>query len=82
MPSVLKPYGSSAMPRKDKYKDAQIGDDLIKDVVRYQARDDYDTLVCFIYDPGFLIKNPSGLAADLQSQQSRLVTKVLCGPGR
>jgi hypothetical protein len=67
---------------KDKYKDAQIGDDLIKDVARYQSRDDYDTLVCFIYGPSFLIKNPSGLAADVQSQQSRLATKVLYGPRR
>jgi hypothetical protein len=65
---------------KDKYKDAQIGDDLIKDVARYQSRDDYDTLVCFIYDPSFLVNNPSGLAADVQSQQSRLATKVLYGP--
>jgi hypothetical protein len=67
---------------RNNYKDAKIGDDLIKDVARYQARDDYDTLVCFIYDPGFLIKNPSGLAADVQSQQSRLATKVLYGPAR
>jgi hypothetical protein len=67
---------------RPKYKDAKIGDDLIKDVARYQARVDYDTLVCFIYDPSFLIKNPSGLAADVEGQQSRLITKVLYGPRR
>lgn len=65
-----------------KYKDAQIGDALIMDVARYQVRNDYDTLVCFIYDPGFLIKNPSGLASDVQNLQSRLITKVLFGPNR
>lgn len=67
---------------REGYKDAQIGDDLIRDVARYQARNDYDTLVCFVYDPGFLIKNPSGLAADVQSQPSRLDVKVLYGPRR
>jgi len=67
---------------REGYKDNQIGDDLIKDVARYQARNDYDKLVCFVYDPGLLVKNASGLTADIQSQPSRLAVKVLFGPRR
>lgn len=67
---------------KSNFRDADIGNDLILDVARYQVRSDYDTLVCFIYDPHFLVKNPTGLAADVEGQSSRLSIKVLFGPPR
>jgi hypothetical protein len=67
---------------REGYKDAQIGDDLIKDLARYHVREDYDQLVCFVYDPEFLVKNPTGLATDVERQPSRLSTRVLFGPPR
>jgi len=80
----LKKHGvivEAKMTRKG-LADSAIGDELIKDVTRYQVRKDYSTLVCFVYDPKYLIKNPSGLAADVQSQPGKLRVKVLFGPDR
>ncbi len=47
-------------------RDKEIGDELLQDVVRYKNHPDCSLLVCLIYDPHGLIKNPGGLVSDLE----------------
>jgi len=46
--------------------DKQVGEQLIIDFERYKQKDDYDHLVCFVYDKGSHITNPYGLISDLE----------------
>jgi hypothetical protein len=63
--------------------DKEIGDELLQDIGRYKSHPDCATLVCFIYDPKGLLKNPHGLAADLEKQSDgRLIVRVIICPGR
>lgn len=43
----------------------EVSDELIVDVARYKEHGNCKTLVCFIYDPEGLIKNPRGIEHDL-----------------
>jgi hypothetical protein len=43
----------------------EIADELIIDAARYKEHKDCKTLVCFVYDPDGVIKNPRGLERDL-----------------
>jgi hypothetical protein len=63
-------------------RDRQIGEQLIIDIQRYQAHQDCETLVCFVYDPGGLLKNPAGLANDLSKKHDRIVVSVIIVPSR
>ncbi len=58
-------------------RDAKIGEQLIIDIERYQARPDCQTLVCFVYDPGHHLKNPKGLEADLSRKHDKLTVQVI-----
>ena len=57
----------------------KLGEELIVDSRRYQAHQDCDTLVCFVYDPDGLISNPRGVESDL-AQETPLKVKVLIRP--
>ena len=46
--------------------DKKLGEELIIDIAYYQKHHDVKTLICFIYDPEELIKNPVGLKNDLE----------------
>ena len=63
-----------------KLRDKQIGEQLIIDIKRYQAHQDCETLLCFVYDPGGFLKNPSGLANDLSKKHDKLLVKVIIVP--
>lgn len=63
-----------------KLRDRQIGEQLIIDIQRYQAHQDCETLVCFVYDPEGFLKNPAGLANDLSKKHDRLLVKVIIVP--
>jgi hypothetical protein len=61
--------------------DKEIGDELLQDIARYKKHPDCSVLVCLIYDPQRLLKNPRGLEADLESQSGgHLVVKVIVTP--
>lgn len=62
------------MTRKD-LKDGRISDELAIDVTRY-AHVAADTLICFIYDPQRLLKNPVGLEKDLASASTERLRVV------
>jgi hypothetical protein len=68
---------------RDGLRDREIGDELLQDVARYKNHPDCSTLVCFIYDPKGLLKNPHGLASDLEKQSDgRLTVRVITCPNR
>jgi len=68
---------------RDGLRDREIGDELLQDVARYKNHPDCSNLVCFIYDPKGLLKNPQGLASDIEKQSdSRLTVKAVICPSR
>lgn len=61
-------------------KDKELGEQLILDKAHYRINQDYDTLVCFIYDPEELINNPTALEKDLNETNSELNVIVVISP--
>lgn len=59
--------------------DKEIGEQLIIDINRYKSHPSCKTLLCFVYDPAQLIKNPSGLENDLNMEQDnfRVLVKIV-----
>ena len=43
----------------------EVSEQLIIDAARYKTHPDCKTLVCFVYDPEGIVKNPRGVEADL-----------------
>jgi hypothetical protein len=54
-----------------------VGEELIVDIRRYEAREDCDALVCVVYDPEHRIPSPRGLERELEATQTRLRVRVL-----
>ena len=48
--------------------DANLGDELIRDLARYAKLDDCKHLLCLVYDPDEHIRNPEGLRKDLEAR--------------
>ena len=67
---------------RDNHTDAQIGAELIVDSARYQSHPDCNTLLCFVYDPEYLLNNPSGLISDLTRTRNGLNVRVYISPIR
>lgn len=63
-----------------KLRDRQIGEQLIIDIKRYQAHQNCETLVCFVYDPDGYIRNPKGLENDLSGKHNNVDVHVLVVP--
>ncbi len=57
-----------------------LGEQLIIDIYRYSVHPNCKTLVCFVFDPDGLLKNPSGLENDLSKQHNQLEVIVMIGP--
>jgi hypothetical protein len=47
----------------------RIGDELVIDIEHYRKHPKCDRLWCVVYDPRHLIRNPSGLATDLEGNR-------------
>ena len=55
---------------------------LHDDAARYAARDDVDTLICLVYDPGAFCHNPTALERDVRESARKLsVHAVVCPRG-
>jgi len=68
---------------RDGLLDREIGDELLQDLARYKNHPDCSTVVCFIYDPKGLLKNPHGLASDIEKQSDkRLTIRTVTSPSR
>lgn len=63
-----------------KLRDGKIGEQLLIDIARYQKHPDCRTLVCFVYDPNSLLKNPAGLVHDLGKKHGELLVSVVVAP--
>ena len=68
---------------RDGLRDKEIGDELLQDCARYKSHPDCSALVCFIYDPMGLLKNPHGLKSDIEKQSDgRLTVRAITCPSR
>lgn len=62
-------------------KDKVIGEQLLIDIARYKEHPNCKTLYCFVYDPNYLIHNPTGLEKDLNKKSTpELQVKVFIRP--
>jgi len=55
---------------RDKSHASTVGDELILDIEHYRRHPDCDRLWCAVYDPHLLIRNPSGMIADIEGSHS------------
>ena len=65
---------------RDTLNDKLIADELIIDKERYAKHLKCKTLICFVYDPTSLMKNPAGLEADLSREDEEFSVQVLVRP--
>ena len=72
MDFLLKSESIVVETKMTRYKlgDREVSDQLTIDAARYKTHPDCKTLVCFIYDPEGLIKNPRGVESDLANLSS------------
>jgi hypothetical protein len=60
--------------------DASLGDELLVDISRYADHPRCKQLAIFIYDPLRKLRNPKGLAADLESRRSAMPVRAIVLP--
>jgi hypothetical protein len=53
---------------------------LAEDILRYQAHQDFRTLICFVYDPAGKCTNPTALENDLTKNHGSLQIIVIVRP--
>ena len=51
---------------RGRHTDRLIGEELTIDVAKYRGHDGCSAIVCFVYDPDRVLKNPNGLERDLE----------------
>ena len=67
---------------RDSLRQRGVVSQLTEDAARYAAKDDVDTLVCLVYDPGGFCHNPTALERDVQENGRRIsVQAVVCPRG-
>jgi hypothetical protein len=69
-----------AKKTRDGLRDKEVGDELLIDIARYAKHPSCKTLVCFVYDPEYLLRNPDGLENDLTRLHNGLDVRVLVRP--
>lgn len=62
---------------RDSLTDRKVGEELLIDRCRYSSRSDCRGILAVIYDPRMLLRNPAGLAADLNQPSKNPSTKVI-----
>ena len=60
--------------------DKEVGEELLVDIAKYQKHPDCETLVCMVYDPDSMLKNPKGLESDLSTKHEKLSVLVIVVP--
>lgn len=67
------------MTRKS-LKQKDVAEQLIQDKERYRSHPDCRELICFVYDPGHFLTNPTALEDDLSTTDANLKTLVFVNP--
>jgi REase_DpnII-MboI len=67
------------MTRKS-LKQKDVANQLIQDKERYRAHPECQELICFVYDPGHFLANPTALEDDLSTVEPNLTTCVIVSP--
>ncbi|MBY4797310.1 hypothetical protein K6V98_02880 [Collinsella sp. AGMB00827] len=62
---------------RDGLRDKRLGEELSIDIPRYKEHPGCERLFCFIYDPGRLVRNPTGLKRDLEKIIPGFVTVII-----
>lgn len=62
------------------YGKKALGDDLVKDIPRYEKHPDCKLLYCFVYDPEGYVKNPRAIEDDLSKKYENMDVKVFIVP--
>ena len=65
---------------RDTLKDKEVGEQLIIDIKKYAQHPDCKILICFVYDPDGLIRNPAAIERDLSGEREGLNVMVLIVP--
>lgn len=65
---------------RENLREREIGEHLIVDIAKYQSHPECEQLICFVYDPDFLLSNPYSLEADLSKQHEGVYVKVYVLP--
>ena len=60
--------------------DKEVGEQLIIDIQKYRTHPDCKTLICFVYDPDRIIKNPIALEKDLSKSEQDFKVTVIVEP--
>lgn len=58
----------------------KLGEELLVDIARYAQHADCKHLICFVYDPSQILKNPVGLERDLSNGRQAIGVSVLVSP--
>lgn len=62
---------------RDGLRDKKLGEELSIDIPQYREHQGCKRLFCFIYDPGRLVRNPTGLKRDLERIIPEFVTVII-----
>lgn len=60
--------------------DTKLGDELIVDIDHYKQMPECKAIVCFVYDPDHLLRNPTGLENDLSKRHDHVDVRVVIRP--
>lgn len=62
------------------HRQQDIKEELAIDKDHYRSHPDCETLFCFVYDPDFIIENPTGFQRDINEKTSQLENRVIISP--
>jgi len=65
---------------RESLKQRDVAEELIQDKERYRSHPDCRELICFVYDPGHFLANPTALENDLSTKETDLSTVVIVSP--
>ena len=62
---------------RDGLRDKKLGEELSIDIPQYKEHPGCEHLYCFVYDPGRLVRNPTGLKRDLERIDPGFATVII-----
>lgn len=66
---------------RETLKDGKLGDELIVDINHYAQHEGCKYLICFVYDPLHLVKNPAALKKGIERDVGPLKVRMVISPG-